>query len=80
MKTTTKSTNKSNSELQLCSLSNFLIIPFTGYLTFELLGTSGYDYYHSDDLEHVASCHEQLMQVLCSCSCSLAHPRACWTK
>jgi len=37
--------------------------PIIGYLTFELLGTSGYDYYHSDDLEHVASCHEQLMQT-----------------
>ena len=34
-----------------------------GYLTFELLGTSGYDYYHVDDLEQVAACHEALMQV-----------------
>ena len=34
-----------------------------GYLTFELLGTSGYDYYHSDDLDQVAACHEALMQV-----------------
>ena len=34
-----------------------------GYLTFELLGTSGYDYYHSDDLDRVAACHEALMQV-----------------
>ena len=35
----------------------------SGYLTFELLGTSGYDYYHSDDLDQVAACHEALMQV-----------------
>merc|ERR1719471_2844188 len=37
--------------------------PIIGYLTFELLGTSGYDYYHSDDLDQVASCHEALMQT-----------------
>ncbi|XP_074134469.1 circadian locomoter output cycles protein kaput-like [Sminthopsis crassicaudata] len=33
-----------------------------GYLPFEVLGTSGYDYYHVDDLESLAKCHEQLMQ------------------
>lgn len=27
-------------------------------MPFEVLGTSGYDYYHFDDLEQVASCHE----------------------
>lgn len=37
--------------------------PIIGYLTFELLGTSGYDYYHVDDLEQVAVCHESLMQT-----------------
>ena len=42
-----------------------------GYLTFELLGTSGYDYYHSDDLEQVAACHEALMQVQSCCSLNL---------
>uniref|UniRef100_A0A8C4N3W5 Uncharacterized protein n=1 Tax=Eptatretus burgeri TaxID=7764 RepID=A0A8C4N3W5_EPTBU len=31
-----------------------------GYLPFEILGTSGYDYYHVDDLEKVAQCHESL--------------------
>lgn len=36
--------------------------PIIGYLPFELLGTSGYDYYHVDDLEKVVSCHEALMQ------------------
>ncbi|XP_067889973.1 neuronal PAS domain-containing protein 2-like isoform X2 [Heterodontus francisci] len=33
-----------------------------GYLPFEVLGTSGYDYYHVDDLEQLARCHQQLMQ------------------
>ena len=32
--------------------------PIIGYLPFEVLGTSGYDYYHMDDLEKVAACHE----------------------
>ena len=32
--------------------------PIIGYLPFEVLGTSGYDYYHDDDLEKVATCHE----------------------
>ncbi|XP_029463433.1 neuronal PAS domain-containing protein 2-like isoform X2 [Rhinatrema bivittatum] len=36
--------------------------PIIGYLPFEVLGTSGYDYYHADDLERLARCHEQLMQ------------------
>lgn len=36
--------------------------PIIGYLPFELLGTSGYDYYHVDDLEKVVKCHEALMQ------------------
>ncbi|XP_030065709.1 LOW QUALITY PROTEIN: circadian clock protein PASD1 [Microcaecilia unicolor] len=36
--------------------------PIIGYLPFEVLGTSGYDYYHADDLELLARCHEQLMQ------------------
>ena len=32
--------------------------PIIGYLPFEVLGTSGYDYYHVDDLEALAKCHE----------------------
>ncbi|KAJ8396779.1 hypothetical protein AAFF_G00013780 [Aldrovandia affinis] len=36
--------------------------PIIGYLPFEVLGTSGYDYYHVDDLELIAQCHQQLMQ------------------
>lgn len=36
--------------------------PIIGYLPFEVLGTSGYDYYHFDDLEKVVTCHESLMQ------------------
>lgn len=33
--------------------------PIIGYLPFEVLGTSGYDYYHFDDLEKVITCHEE---------------------
>ncbi|KAF7688979.1 hypothetical protein HF521_013786 [Silurus meridionalis] len=33
--------------------------PIIGYLPFEVLGTSGYDYYHVDDLELIAQCHKQ---------------------
>ncbi|XP_041704718.1 circadian locomoter output cycles protein kaput isoform X2 [Coregonus clupeaformis] len=36
--------------------------PIIGYLPFEVLGTSGYDYYHVDDLESLAKCHGHLMQ------------------
>ncbi|XP_041861385.1 circadian locomoter output cycles protein kaput [Melanotaenia boesemani] len=36
--------------------------PIIGYLPFEVLGTSGYDYYHIDDLETLAKCHKHLMQ------------------
>ncbi|NP_001316295.1 circadian locomoter output cycles protein kaput [Kryptolebias marmoratus] len=36
--------------------------PIIGYLPFEVLGTSGYDYYHADDLEILAKCHEHLMR------------------
>ncbi|XP_054829284.1 neuronal PAS domain-containing protein 2 isoform X2 [Eublepharis macularius] len=36
--------------------------PIIGYLPFEVLGTSGYDYYHIDDLQLLARCHEHLMQ------------------
>lgn len=32
--------------------------PIIGYLPFEVLGTSGYDYYHFDDLDKVVLCHE----------------------
>ncbi|KAB0394584.1 hypothetical protein E2I00_016208 [Balaenoptera physalus] len=34
--------------------------PIIGYLPFEVLGTSGYDYYHVDDLELLARCHQHL--------------------
>nr|XP_056717976.1 neuronal PAS domain-containing protein 2 [Euleptes europaea] len=36
--------------------------PIIGYLPFEVLGTSGYDYYHVDDLQLLVRCHEHLMQ------------------
>lgn len=35
--------------------------PIVGYMPFEVLGTSGYDYYHGEDLEKVATCHEACM-------------------
>lgn len=40
-----------------------------GYLPFEVLGTSGYDYYHWDDLDLVVAGHKQLMQTGASTSC-----------
>jgi len=33
-----------------------------GYLPFEVLGTSGYDYYHWDDLDKLVISHESLMR------------------
>ncbi|XP_053952767.1 circadian locomoter output cycles protein kaput [Anastrepha ludens] len=36
--------------------------PIIGYMPFEVLGTSGYDYYHFDDLDSIVACHEELMQ------------------
>lgn len=43
--------------------------PIIGYLPFEVLGTSGYDYYHVDDLETLAKCHEH-------CEGSRLHPHS----
>uniref|UniRef100_A0A0K2U0C5 Clock [Apis mellifera] n=1 Tax=Lepeophtheirus salmonis TaxID=72036 RepID=A0A0K2U0C5_LEPSM len=37
--------------------------PIIGYLPFEVLGTSGYDYYHIEDLERVCTYHATLMQT-----------------
>lgn len=42
--------------------------PIIGYLPFEVLGTSGYDYYHVDDLEKVAICHEACMHYTMLCN------------
>lgn len=39
-----------------------------GYLPFELLGTSGYDYYHWDDLDKLVLSHEKLMRDGQACS------------
>lgn len=33
--------------------------PIIGYMPFEVLGTSGYDYYHFDDLDDIVTCHEK---------------------
>ncbi|WAQ99737.1 CLOCK-like protein [Mya arenaria] len=43
--------------------------PIIGYLPFEVLGTSGYDYYHPDDLDGVTISHEQLMKTGEGTSC-----------
>ena len=43
--------------------------PIIGYLSFEVLGTSGYDYYHADDLDRIVQCHESLMQTGEATSC-----------
>lgn len=32
--------------------------PIIGYVQLEVVGTSGYDYYHVDDLDKLVSCHE----------------------
>lgn len=42
----------------VCVCVCFRAPPIIGYLPFEVLGTSGYDYYHVDDLEALAKCHE----------------------
>jgi circadian locomoter output cycle kaput protein len=44
--------------------------PIIGYLPFEILGTSGYDYYHWDDLDDIVSGHEQLMRTGEGTSCT----------
>lgn len=38
--------------------------PIIGYMPFEVLGTSGYDYYHFDDLDKVITCHEACKYAL----------------
>ena len=43
--------------------------PIIGYLSFEVLGTSGYDYYHADDLDRIVQCHESLMKTGEAISC-----------
>lgn len=57
-----------------CSLSVLCFLsrapPIIGYLPFEVLGTSGYDYYHADDLELLARCHEHC-KLPCLCSVSV---------
>ena len=43
--------------------------PIIGYLPFEILGTSGYDYYHWNDLDDIVAGHEQLMRTGEGTSC-----------
>lgn len=47
-----------------CSWFDFFVSvsrgpPIIGYMPFEVLGTSGYDYYHPRDLTEIAKSHEQ---------------------
>lgn len=49
--------------------------PIIGYLPFEVLGTSGYDYYHVDDLETLAKCHEHRESGTLTTECR-THTRA----
>lgn len=37
--------------------------PIIGYMPFEVLGTSGYDYYHFDDIDDIVACHERRKSV-----------------
>lgn len=59
----------------LCSLPALCFLsrapPIIGYLPFEVLGTSGYDYYHADDLELLARCHEHC-KLPCLCGVSVS--------
>lgn len=55
----TKQTFKLNKWLLIILFRLLRAPPIIGYLPFEVLGTSGYDYYHVDDLETLAKCHEQ---------------------
>lgn len=59
----------------LCSLPALCFLsrapPIIGYLPFEVLGTSGYDYYHADDLELLARCHEHC-KLPCLCNMSVS--------
>jgi len=39
-----------------------------GYVQLEVVGTSGYDYYHIDDLDKIITCHEaRKNRILCIC-------------
>lgn len=51
--------------IALCACVCFRASPIIGYLPFEVLGTSGYDYYHVDDLELIAQCHKQCKLLFC---------------
>lgn len=49
---------------------SFRASPIIGYLPFEVLGTSGYDYYHVDDLELIAQCHKQCKSIWSTVLCA----------
>ncbi|EPY75722.1 hypothetical protein CB1_001577016 [Camelus ferus] len=58
MNSKTERCDVSSSQPVLTSKCGLTAPPIIGYLPFEVLGTSGYDYYHVDDLELLARCHQ----------------------
>lgn len=47
--------------------------PIIGYLPFEVLGTSGYDYYHFDDLDNIANDQESCTYWMNDFSLNVIH-------
>jgi len=45
------------------SFSLFRATPVLGFLPQELLGTSMYEYYHHDDIPHLAESHKAVLQT-----------------
>lgn len=45
------------------SFSSFRATPVLGFLPQELLGTSMYEYYHHDDIPHLAESHKAALQT-----------------
>jgi len=43
--------------------SSFRATPVLGFLPQELLGTSMYEYYHHDDIPHLAESHKAALQT-----------------
>lgn len=44
-------------------LSSYRATPVLGFLPQELLGTSMYEYYHHDDIPHLAESHKAVLQT-----------------
>lgn len=48
--------------------------PIIGYRPFEVLGTSGYDYNHFDDLDNIVTCHKTGESIVCQEGPSVFRP------